>query len=457
MAQDKINAAFAEYCRQYKDNHIAMDVLERFLEDRPVFQPPLDLLPVDEYQLRVDIVAQIEKRLRSGRQEFRINAAVFSLLMITPLHILKKLGQIQVGNIFYCCVINLYGHIVTMGPIKAISSEADSAEATRPGKRPWLQYEPGSATGPAHKRIRSEGSGSRRVNVSSSVHGNKSQVTKCEQRDGHRCVVTKTDCPQVCHIVPLCWRGSNGEEVMDRLCDGMTAQYLLGWDRLDGDLKNRLICGESDKSWNMICLSPSLHAWWGKCYFGLKYLGSTPCDAAKVRVTLEFRWLQQNKHTKASHILDEQQQRDFRDELLRAPHPAVAANVCSSNRPILSGQTVDVTLDESDAPKFIGVIKIQWAMVQLAAMSGGAEPNDRPLPRRDRDVSFSSALYWIGLREISPFDVAEWASKVPPGLAPPGQDETRARRDYDDYDDNDDYYYDDDDDTHSRRGDETVR
>lgn len=30
--------------------------------------------------------------------------------------------------------------------------------------------------------------------------------------------------------------------------------------------------GTSDRAWNMLCLTPTLHAWWGKGYFRLKYL-----------------------------------------------------------------------------------------------------------------------------------------------------------------------------------------
>lgn len=356
-------------------------------------------------------------------------------------------------------VTNLHGQ-VTLGPIRAVpgpsktaprktapsktaprktpfsqtdSGEADSGEATKLGKRPWL----GGldlVTASGHKRFHSEGSsitsrGSQVTDSSSKVNRKMSEKAKCKQRDGDRCIMTKTDCPQVCHVLPFSWSGSDHGKIIGGLFTEMMDQLLFAEVVVDAEMRFALTTGELDKSWNMICLSASLHTWWGKCYFGLKYLGMTPSDEDKVTVKLEFRWLKQNQHTKAIHTLDQQQRRDFRDELLQTPDPAVAANVCPSNRPILSGQTVDVTLDDGDAPYFISAIKIQWALVQLAAMSGGAEPTDEPLSRRDEmDPVTTQPVRRVDVA------VAEWESQVPAGLAPPDDDDPRQDDDDEDTD-----------------------
>ncbi|GAB0146905.1 hypothetical protein EsHS_00007290 [Epichloe bromicola] len=443
MDRARLDAAYGDYCRQYHDNPIAMNVLQRFLDDRPVFQPPIDLLPVDEYERRLDLIAQIEKRL-SSQKEFRINAATFSLFMIMPLSVLNDVAS-NAARTYDEMILKALGNLpqliqsFTMGPIKAVptpsktaprktrlsqtgSGEAGSGEAAKLRKRPWLGGELDLATSPGHKRTHSEGSivsrGSQATDSSSRVPRKQSEKAKCVQRDGSRCIVTKTDCPQVCHVLPFSWSGSDRGKIMAGLFTETMDQLLFAEFISDKEMGFAITTGELDKSWNMICLSASLHMWWGRCYFGLKYLGETPSDESKVTVKLEFRWLQQNQHTKAIHTLDQQQRRDFRDELLQTPHPAVAANVCPSNRPILSGQTVDVTLDEGDAPYFVKAIKIQWALVQLAAMSGGAEPTDEPLSRRDQMDPFSTQF-------VKPVNVAvaEWASQVPAGQAPP--DETR--------------------------------
>ncbi|GAB0139205.1 hypothetical protein EsDP_00007418 [Epichloe bromicola] len=434
-----MDESYAEYCQQYSNNPMALDALKRFLDDRPVYQPTVELLPVNEYELRLDIITRIEKQARSVEPNFQVNAAIFSLFMIMPLQQLKDLDTPGLGYV-HGMVVESLGYIpqiirsFTRGPTKA--TQNTSSETAKPKKR-GNEYELDLATGTGHKRFRSEGSGligsgsgsGSQVNVSSpnvnrnvsspstnvsspEPNRNKSELMKCQQRDGHRCIITKTDCPEVCHVIPFSWSGSgkNYAEVMSKLFYGKTDRYLLGGDGINVEMRVDLMSGNSDKSWNMICLSPSLHTWWDKAYFGLKYLGSMPSESdnaqSKVIVTLEFRWLMQNQHSLATDTLNQQQQRDFRAKLFKTPQPAVAANVCPSNRPILSGQTFDVTLDDIDAPKFITVIKLQWALVQLAAMSGGAEPTDES--RRDQMAQLLA-------QQEEPVSVAEWTSQVPAG------------------------------------------
>lgn len=98
MDRSKLDAAYGDYCQQYHDNPIAMNVLQRFLDDRPVFQPPIDLLPVEEYEQRLDLIMKIEKRLSSYQPEFRINAATFSLFMIMSLPGLKEVASSAVST-----------------------------------------------------------------------------------------------------------------------------------------------------------------------------------------------------------------------------------------------------------------------------------------------------------------------------------------------------------------------
>lgn len=90
--------SFAEYCQQYSNNPMALDALKRFLDDRPVYQPTVELLPVDEYEQRLDIVKRIERQARSFESGFRVNAATFSLFMVMPLQQLKGLDMPGPGS-----------------------------------------------------------------------------------------------------------------------------------------------------------------------------------------------------------------------------------------------------------------------------------------------------------------------------------------------------------------------
>lgn len=80
----------------------------------------------------------------------------------------------------------------------------------------------------------------------------------------------------------------------------------------DQELQVYLFNGMPERTFNMLCLSPSLHAWWRKAYFGLKYLDSAPSqervptsgddspaarEHSKMNVTLQFHWLRQNENT----------------------------------------------------------------------------------------------------------------------------------------------------------------
>ncbi|KAK3361012.1 hypothetical protein B0T24DRAFT_599792 [Lasiosphaeria ovina] len=50
--------------------------------------------------------------------------------------------------------------------------------------------------------------------------------------------------------------------------------------------------GVSDKLWNMISLSPHLHVWWRRAYFGFKFLGILPSEEEdKSMIRVQFHWM----------------------------------------------------------------------------------------------------------------------------------------------------------------------
>lgn len=62
-----------------------LNASRRFLDNRPTYQPPVEFLLVDEYELRLDTIARIKNLARSHDPKFRINAAIFTLFMVMPL------------------------------------------------------------------------------------------------------------------------------------------------------------------------------------------------------------------------------------------------------------------------------------------------------------------------------------------------------------------------------------
>ncbi|KAK3938691.1 hypothetical protein QBC46DRAFT_343278 [Diplogelasinospora grovesii] len=72
------------------------------------------------------------------------------------------------------------------------------------------------------------------------------------------------------------------------------AQSPLHWVNMTRDCAYDLIGSEpaaSDKSWNMISLSPQLHAWWDRQYFGLEYMGGFVLPNAMFRIQVRLQWL----------------------------------------------------------------------------------------------------------------------------------------------------------------------
>jgi hypothetical protein len=108
-------------------------------------------------------------------------------------------------------------------------------------------------------------------NSSKAAYRNETQREYCLNRDGRACVVTGAIDPIVCHITPFFWtksedNASKFSPMIDRFA------MIFGLDRETAGLLRAPT--QSDKAWNMICLSPTLHTFWGKGYFGFKVLSN---------------------------------------------------------------------------------------------------------------------------------------------------------------------------------------
>lgn len=139
--------------------------------------------------------------------------------------------------------------------------------------------------------------------------------------------------------------------------------------------------GTADQSWNMLSLSPQLHVWWSKPYFGLEYLGQLPAEDAVVPVELRFRWLPRDQGMKPEITMNLAEERDYNRGLLSRirdvrENPSTAARFIGSGHRVRSGHTVWVRIPAQHVARFITAIKVQWALCQVAAMCGFAENKD---------------------------------------------------------------------------------
>ncbi|KAK3689595.1 hypothetical protein B0T22DRAFT_379668, partial [Podospora appendiculata] len=116
--------------------------------------------------------------------------------------------------------------------------------------------------------------------------------------DQNRCVITGTSDPEVCHIIPFA--ANSTEEARGRWRHAITSVAQLNMVKtLNNEdsyaLERRLLSlfssevGVSDRHWNTISLSPALHDWWGKAYFGSRCLGTRDVDSGDADQIMTLR------------------------------------------------------------------------------------------------------------------------------------------------------------------------
>ncbi|KAF5609326.1 uncharacterized protein FSUBG_4119 [Fusarium subglutinans] len=209
----------------------------------------------------------------------------------------------------------------------------------------------------------------------------------CRERDMHRCVVTAATDPHVCHIVP--WslnkslrnimsmrQFSAGISSMLGVRDGGSYESILAPPIQAGDPR-----GQSDKTWNMICLSPQLHSWWEKAYFAFEPgLPQKLVGVQKARVDLQFHWMPKvisNATTSYKSIAEQVEESLKSDPTLSVkPHtchgsPIVQAFLRSGER-LATGHWFSIDMDIDEAEHFYNMMRLQWVSINIVALVGGA-------------------------------------------------------------------------------------
>ncbi|KAG5791593.1 hypothetical protein H9Q69_009352 [Fusarium xylarioides] len=204
---------------------------------------------------------------------------------------------------------------------------------------------------------------------------------ECLELDGNYCVVTGASDPHDCHIVPFAWsKYENNFEVTKRLLPALQLVIDIQPPELKREAMGKL---------------PQLHEWWDHAYFGLKYYGRNDSEEEGfVEIHLQFVWMPRNISQQATKQINLDQQADRSTGLsadlshhyggqTTTPCSKPSCNDCqairrvkaddlTTNRPVVSGQIIVVKRRKEDAHLFEAMIKIQWAIIRAAAISGGA-------------------------------------------------------------------------------------
>ncbi|KAL2886967.1 hypothetical protein HOO65_050088 [Ceratocystis lukuohia] len=193
-------------------------------------------------------------------------------------------------------------------------------------------------------------------------------INQIRQRDGETCVVSGLQEPvEVCHIVP--W-SMNGEKL------AIFKEFVRGFCPNLLPRVRQLFPGRStDMVENLMCLTPTLHAFWGAGLFALE-----PVSSSSDFVTVRFWWM---------------------DDLLRQisvrlprPGPAYRRFYYSHNGlQILTGDILKFrSRGRIPAPDFT-LLKVQYLMQIMGVLCGAAEPDEDEQEEDDGDVDALQTQY----------------------------------------------------------------
>jgi hypothetical protein len=241
------------------------------------------------------------------------------------------------------------------------------------------------------------------------IYRSKTAKTQAKALLGVYCLVIKVDDIEMAHIIPFSWNGNEAQRtttqsLIERICSMFDIDSQLGSLFFAG-------VGSSDKPWNLVPLSPGIHDGWGKAYFGLRLVGTLPVPVedeqeAKdlvVRIQLQFVWMSRKTSTRdhtgkpispKSDAIDLANERrafeqvgisNEKEKELKATsiisHATSIGKIPDRKRvfdvmstaQVYSGQVLQVKMPFSMAEKFTTAIKIQWALISMAAISGAAD------------------------------------------------------------------------------------
>ena len=127
---------------------------------------------------------------------------------------------------------------------------------------------------------------------------------KCIERDGNRCILTNTPCPEVCHIFPHNMLSSTDSQKLrdttkfwDLLSMFWGKEQVETWKRRIFPFHDNPNTG-IDAVFNLICLAPQAHKMWNESAFALRPLDG--CDDYKLEV--EFVWQTRYKLRSSSYV-----------------------------------------------------------------------------------------------------------------------------------------------------------
>ncbi|KAK0613939.1 hypothetical protein B0T14DRAFT_290682 [Immersiella caudata] len=146
----------------------------------------------------------------------------------------------------------------------------------------------------------------------------------------------------------------------------------------------------SDKHWNSILFSPTLHNWWGRGYFGLKYIEAVKANVQHpkdiVTLRLQFHWMSSKQRGPRSELKGSPRSREHMEADLTLSYPYCGTPesreqqepIVAISRPetgfnVETGNNFEFHVPKQHMEKMIEAFRVQWTLIKIVAMAGGAD------------------------------------------------------------------------------------
>ncbi|KAI7772170.1 hypothetical protein LZL87_009333 [Fusarium oxysporum] len=359
----------------------AEDHHKRFITHRQEHKDPVDLLPLDELQIKLDKLEKVIKLQREHRNKpnWEPNAIQFCFLLNLPLDELTAIWN------NYKWSNNVLHYLDNVGPLTSYFLQKAQYVSTKRDRN--------GTNEDVIDRVKWLEAALDKLDTTR-INRKEPELQECKKNDGGHCIVTGVANPDACHIIPFAFNNSDKNTKKTSVFSS-TIRTMLG---LPGNKETEDAIallhqgkGSSDKQWNMICLSPSLHRWWGYAYWAFKWLDAAPItnDTKTCKIRLQFHWMPRNikRDPTASFRLKDLPDLDKQIKHCYGSEPylcneqncqacygtkGIAAHNVESGRPIRTGDIFTIIRSTIDVPLCRTMFDIQWAIITSAAISGGA-------------------------------------------------------------------------------------
>ncbi|KAJ4217068.1 hypothetical protein NW759_009017 [Fusarium solani] len=445
---------FNEFAQHYKDQPQLVQYVRNLLASRPAYQRPTELVPMLEYERRLEAIKEIRKGQRDIRSEpsWQFSALQFSVLIKMPLQDLEDFTG-RDSPAMYLDQLNELFNFFLQAPNKFVDPEkAARREAARKARRPAAQKERRDASKasaskhsvpPPKSESEMASKAATETSVKESAIQRSDQARDALRFDSNRCLVTGMRDPDGCHIMPFTTNDRpNYLEKVRSFRAVIATCFGLGRGTESAKAREPLFAGlgGSDKVFNILSLTPTLRRFWSRSYCAFKWHGLSKVDGDETYVLLQFHWMPRSSHINGARYIDLDDQNDptcNRSIIGGLSHhygpdgnPHCSTEECANckeihgrsivnvehGHPLRSGHLFTVKRPTATIGSFRQMINLQWAIIRAAAMSGAALAPELLVGPDDDDDGFPVDLLLDWRQEAQAGD-PEAPPEEPPEVA----------------------------------------